>query len=150
MTFSIFLDLFVLAILIGTLTYAIFLNRRLNHMDHSRAELTQFLDSFTSSILKAESSVNALKSTGETTFVAAESLVQKGSILKDELSFLVERGDQIAEKLDNAIRTARIEQSALESNFPAKNSVPSNDHPKKTPVKNRAQTDMMKRLKNVR
>lgn len=114
MTLPVVLDFVVLIVLVGTLSYAVMLNRRLNALSQSRQELTNFLASFTASIAKAENSVKELKNTGETTFAAAENLVQKASILKDELSFLLERGNHMAEKLDDGIRLARQEQAILE------------------------------------
>lgn len=115
MTFSLFLDLVVIALLVATILYSLRLNKQLTTLYESRGELQSFIESFTLSLNKAEISMAALKATGESTFTAVQEALGKAQALKDDLSYLVERGEDIAMGLDESIRTARHLQKDLEA-----------------------------------
>jgi Domain of unknown function (DUF6468) len=114
MNFSIILDLVVIVCLISTIIYAILLNKRLTAVYKSRDELQGFLQQFTTSMQKADANIQDLKGIGESVFRDAEVQLEKAAVLKDDLCFLNERGEELAERLDNAIRSARELQRDLE------------------------------------
>lgn len=114
MNFAIFLDLIVIALLVATILYAVKLNKQLTTLYQSRGELQSFLQSFTESLTKAELSMQALRSTGETTFTAVHEALTKAQALRDDLSYLVERGEAIASNLDESIRQGRQLQKEIE------------------------------------
>jgi hypothetical protein len=95
--------------------YALRLNKQLATLYQARGELQSFLEGFTGSLTKAEASMQLLRNTGETTFTAVHEALAKAQALRDDLSYLVERGEAIATHLDEAIREARVLQKDLES-----------------------------------
>ena len=114
MTFAILLDFVVTGLLIATILYAIRLNKKLEALYSSRGELQTFLEGFTSSLARAESSMQTLKGQGESTFTAIQDALSKATALRDDLSFLVERGDGIATRLDDSIRLGRQLQKEVD------------------------------------
>lgn len=107
MTISIILNLFIIGCLISIILYAVLLNKRLASVYKNREELQHFLHQFTLSMQKAEENIQDLKGIGEGVFKDAEFQMKKAEALKDDLSFLHERGEDLAEKLDSIIRVAR-------------------------------------------
>lgn len=107
MTFPVLLDLIVVSLLIATIVYAVMLNKRLTTLHQNRHELQKFLENFTASLNKAEASVKDLKGAGASALNAVLEQLTKATTLRDELTYLVERGEDIAEKLDESIRHGR-------------------------------------------
>jgi biopolymer transport protein ExbB/TolQ len=149
MSISIILDLLVIAMLAATIVYAVALNHKLSSIYQNRGELQQFLTTFTTSLAKAEESMRLLKGSGETAFSMVQEHMQRATALRDDLSFLVERGDAIATKLDDTIREARNHQKDLEvasKKFTERKSIeviPSN-------TSSSAEPDLIQSLRNVR
>lgn len=143
MNFALFLDLIVIALLVSTILYAVKLNKQLTTLYQSRGELQSFLQSFTGSLTKAELSMQALRSTGETTFTAVHEALTKAQALRDDLSYLVERGEAIASNLDESIRQGRQLQKEIEMQkhiqTPAYSATNSEEDP-----------DLIRHLRNVR
>lgn len=143
MTFTLIVDLIVIGLLGATLVYALRLNKQLSSLYQARGELQTFLEGFTGSLTKAESSMQALRSTGETTFSAVHEALSKAQALRDDLSYLVERGETIASHLDEAIREARSLQKELENQKQLK---PSPEEPSSL----LSEPEILRHLRNVR
>lgn len=115
MSFSLIIDLIVIALLGATILYALRLNKQLTMLYNARGDLQTFIEGFTNSLSKAETSMASLRSTGETTFAAVHEALNQAQVLKDDLSYLVERGEGIASSLDDSIRAARALQKEIEN-----------------------------------
>jgi biopolymer transport protein ExbB/TolQ len=114
MSFTLIIDFIVIALLVATIMYATILNRKMASLYQNRAELQQFLTQFTASLAKAEQSMHNLKKNGETAFATVHEHLQQALALRDDLSFLVERGEAIANRLDETIHHGRHFQKDLE------------------------------------
>lgn len=114
MSFDIILDMVVIVCLGATIAFAILLNKKLATIYKSREELQEFLKQFTASMEKADAGVKDLKGIGESVFKAAQEQMKIAAALKEDLSFLNERGEELAERLDNGIRLARTLGKDLE------------------------------------
>jgi hypothetical protein len=151
MTFSIILDFVVIICLISTIIYAILLNKRLTAIYKSREELQGFLHQFTTSMQKADANIQDLKGMGESVFKEAEVQLEKAAVLKDDLCFLNERGEELAERLDNAIRVAREIHRELESKTVTRGAgVQPQAGDTFHPENDEAQPELVRYLKNVR
>lgn len=142
MSFDIILDLIVIACLGATIIFAMRLNKKLATIYQSREELQEFLKQFTTSMEKADAGIKDLKGIGESVFKTAQEQMKIAGALKEDLAFLNERGEELAERLDNGIRLARTLGKDLEErNKHPKNSVNSlsNDEP-----------ELVRHLQNVR
>lgn len=104
---SIIIDIFTIALLIATIFYAYTLNRRIQLIHSSRDQLGNLLNGFTASLAKAEGSMEALKSSGFETIASLKSNLDDAKALRDDLQFLVDRGEEVANQLENGIRKKR-------------------------------------------
>ena len=103
MPYSLILDLLVAALLAVTIGFAVVLNKRLGKLRQDKEALEKLATTFGESTLRAEEGVETLK---QTTEVLQERL-EKAQALKDDLAFLIERGDSTADSLENLIRATR-------------------------------------------
>ncbi|ARN84516.1 DUF6468 domain-containing protein [Candidatus Nucleicultrix amoebiphila] len=107
MNLTVILDFLITALLIATIGYAFLLNRRLMVLYKSREDLQNFIKNFSASLLKAEAGVKELKETGRNLFASIEDQTKNTKTLKDDLVFLIERGEDIAKRLDELISKSR-------------------------------------------
>lgn len=104
MTFSIMIDIIAVILLIAALIYVFFLNQQLKKNRH---QLEVFIDNFSTSLNRAEITIKELKELKETVLTTLIDQRHKASVLKDELVFLLDRGENIAQHLEKEIREAR-------------------------------------------
>ena len=163
MSFDILLDLFVILCLAVTIGFAWRLNKRLSIIYKSRDELQNFMIQFSASMEKADTSIKDLRSMGESVFKTAQNYMKTADELRSDLMFLNERGEKIAQSLDDQIRLAReFLQSAQQSTTHQqglqghqgdlqgnRNSDATTDGPHRD-RSSHAKTDVVHHLKNVR
>jgi hypothetical protein len=117
-TLSILLD-GMLAVLLGTtIIYAAILNRKLKQLRQGETEMKALLKEFNSSAAKAEANLGQMKlmagqamtargADGPGELAALREELERGHALKDDLGFLVDRGEALADRLAKAISEAR-------------------------------------------
>ncbi len=103
MSWTLALDLILLALLAATIGYALVLNRKLAELRRNRAELEAVFGGFQTALARAETSVGHLKGSTDT----VRERIDKAQGLADDLAFLVERGEALADTLEARIRSAR-------------------------------------------
>jgi len=107
-TLPVIIDIVVIALLVPTIAMAVVLNRRLAALRSNKAELDALIQSFNDSCARAEAGVRALRSaTDEATRLQA--YLQRSQTLRDDLSYLLDRGTSLADRLEGGVRTARTE-----------------------------------------
>ena len=147
MSFDIVLDLIVISCLGATIAFAVRLNKKLATIYKSREEIQAFLNQFTESMSKADASIKDLRGVGESVFKSAQKEMDDARALKDDLAFLNERGEELAERLDGAIRVARTLYKELEDRAagvsPAASNAPYYEE-------EASQPELVRQLKNVR
>lgn len=104
---SMIIDIFTIALLIATIFYAYGLNRRIQLIHSNRDELGNLLSGFTTSLARAEVSVEALRTSGYDAIATLKSNLEEARTIRDDLQFLVDRGEDIANQLENGIRKKR-------------------------------------------
>lgn len=109
---SLFLEIIGATLLVVMIVYAVRLNRRLSTLQEDKAEFERLLLSFTDSTSRAESSVARLKASATDTAQSLQESVTRAQALRDDLSFMVDRADELANRLEGAIRDARPEPAA--------------------------------------
>ena len=125
MSLDIVLDLVVIVCLAATIAFAVRFNKKLSTIYQSRQELQDFLNQFTASMEKADAGVKDLKGIGESVFKTAQEQMKVAAALKEDLAFLNERGEELAERLDNSIRGARNLHKDLSEHKAAPKAAPS-------------------------
>lgn len=124
MSFPILLDFIVVALLIATILYAVSLNRKLMALYQNREELQKFIENFSLSLSKAEISMNKLRLSGEKVFSDLSNKLKDGGVLRDDLTYLLERGEKLASTLEEKVQEARAMEKSLTDSRRAPTSQP--------------------------
>ena len=103
MTLSLILDILLALLLVVTIGYAIRLNKRLDALRSDKDELRRLAGDFVETTKHAELGISELRSK---TDILEEGL-KRAESLRDDLVFLVERGNSAADRLENLVRSAR-------------------------------------------
>lgn len=101
------LELVLTLLLLATLFQAVRLERALGVLRRDRGALEGLVAGFNASTRQAESGIERLRSAADGAGRLIERQVAASISLKDDLSFLTERGDRLADRLDALVRTAR-------------------------------------------
>jgi hypothetical protein len=117
-TIALILDLLVAGLLIATIIYAVTLNRRLIELQESRSELEGLIRSFGEATARAEAGTKAMKRTAAETGEALQKNLERGKALRDELQFMIEAADALAQRLAEAPTAARGPVSPIPARRP--------------------------------
>lgn len=109
MTLSLIGDTLVAVLLVATIFYSATLNRRLGALRGDKVKLEELIHGLTASSMRAEAGVQGLKQAAEEIGKELEKKVAASRTLKDDLTYLVDRGGTLADRLEGAIRTRRDE-----------------------------------------
>lgn len=109
MTTGMVLDIVVILLLVPTIIYAVILNRRLTALRRSRDELSKVVSSFNEATMRAEAGIPKLKKATTEANHTLKDRVEKAQTLRDDLAFMIERAEELAARLEGAVRAARNE-----------------------------------------
>jgi hypothetical protein len=101
------LEIVLVMLLSATLFRAIRLERALGVLKRDRASLESLVVGFNASTHQAESGIQRLRAAADGTGRQIEAQLSKSVSLKDDLAFLTERGDRLADRLEMRVRAAR-------------------------------------------
>jgi hypothetical protein len=118
------LDLILIGVVAAGLVQAVRLIRHLRELKQSRAEMERFVRDFNATVLRAENGIRTLKQTARENGDDLEKLVGKAGLIRDELQFIVESADHLAERLTSAASVAP-RPDALRPAEPARSETPS-------------------------
>ena len=107
MTLSIILDIVVSALLLTTIAYAVLLSRRLGALRNDKRELEALVASLDSSSQRAEAGIAALKEAAERIGQQLQQRVDQGKALQGDLSYIIDLGGGLADRLESSIRARR-------------------------------------------
>jgi len=108
-TTGMMLDVVVILLLVPTIIYAVILNRRLTALRRSREELSKVVNSFNEATMRAEAGIPKLKKATTEANHTLKDRVEKAQTLRDDLAFMIERAEELASRLEGAVRAARNE-----------------------------------------
>lgn len=115
MTSAIIIDLITISLLIATIFYALVLNKRIVSIQDNKSELTVLMKGFSTTLSIAESSVEKLRYTGSETIEKLAEQAKQAKQLKEDLEYLIERGDKLANSLEDMVRKARSESTVFKN-----------------------------------
>jgi hypothetical protein len=101
------LEIALVALLAATLFHAMRLERALGVLKRDRAALEELVASFNSSTRAAEQGIERLRAAAEGAGRQVQRQAEVAAGLKDDLLFLTERGERLADRLDLLVRSAR-------------------------------------------
>ncbi|MGE5514244.1 MAG: DUF6468 domain-containing protein [Bacteroidota bacterium] len=109
MDWKIVLDLLVSVLLVATIGYAVMLNQRLTQLRKNRDDLAKIIVSFNEATVRAETAIPKLRKAAEDAGQSLQERVEKAQSLRDDLAFMIERADTMANRLETAVRSARTD-----------------------------------------
>jgi hypothetical protein len=144
-----------LVLLLGaTLFHAVRLERALGVLKRDRAVLEALVAGFNDSTRQAEIGVERLRATSEGAGRQIARQIEQAQRLKDDLHFLTERGDKLAERLEVGVRSARMfaDNNAMANAMPAASlvaAVPVGAEPAPR-LRSEAERDLLRALRAAR
>ena len=99
---GLFLDVVLIAVVGVGIVHAVRLIRQLRDLRAGRAEMERFVREFNGAVMRAEAGIKALRAAARESGDDLEKLVEKSVMVRDELNFLVESADGVAERLSVA------------------------------------------------
>lgn len=106
---GIVLDLVLILLLGAVLAYAVMLNKRLSQLRSNKDELARVINAFNEATQRAEASIPRLRKTADDIKTQLEDRIEKAVSLKDDLAFMIDRSDSMANRLESSVRMARGE-----------------------------------------
>lgn len=101
------LEIALIVLLAATLFHALRLERALGVLKRDRVALEELVVTFNNSTLLAEQGINRLRSAADGTGHQNSRQIDVAGNLKNDLLFLSERGERLADRLEQAVRSAR-------------------------------------------
>lgn len=101
------LELILVVLLAVTLVHAVRLERALRSLRTDRAALGNAIAGFDDSARQAEAGIGRLHSASTDTANVLTQCLNKGASLQDDLAFLIDRGEALADRLDALVRDGR-------------------------------------------
>ena len=101
------INLIIIVLLVPTILYTHRLNGNLRMLRQDQDSLAQLVNALNEATFKAENSIPKIKSVTEHSSEGLKEVVDSAKELKDDLLFINERADNLADRLENVISTGR-------------------------------------------
>jgi hypothetical protein len=146
------LDIALVVLLTATLFHAVRLERALGVLKRDRAALEALVATFNASTRAAEAGVEHLRATTEGSGRQIQRQIDTATTLKEDLTFLVQRSEGLADRLDDLIRATRPDLALAEQRMSRTPYVSQSEHtPQDEPkVRSQAERDLLKALRMAR
>jgi hypothetical protein len=114
-------------------------------------DMERFVRDFNSAVMRAEAGIKALRTAARETGDDLEKLVEKGVMVRDELNFIVESADGVAERLSVAASSVLHTEAPKPVPKPVDRSSPAVEAPATTEPapSSRAEKELMQALKKL-
>jgi len=99
MTLTMIVEIVVAVLLLVTLGISLVLNRRLGNLRANQDEMRRLIGDFDKALTKARQGLAELKTASATADTAHEERMKAAKTLRDELGFMIETGDRLADRL---------------------------------------------------
>ncbi len=104
---TVLLDVVIVALLVPTIVYAVMLNRKLEALRRNRDDLAKMIASFQEATTRAEAGIPKMRRAVQEVGEALQTSMEKAQTLRDDLAFMTERADSMANRLEAQLREAR-------------------------------------------
>ena len=131
------LEIVLVALLAATLFHAVRLERALGVLKRDRAVLEELVGGFNTSMRQAEAGTDRLGAAAEGAGRQLAQQIEAAAALKGDLTLLGERGERLADRLDEQLRSVR----------PVLAEAAANDTPRQ---RSQAERDLLKALRMAR
>ena len=113
--FGLILDIMVVVLLVATIFYAVTLSHRLSQLRGDRRELESVVRGLAEAAAKADAGVKGLRATAERTGSDLQKKLDQVESIREELAFLVDTGEKLADRLESSVAQASEEQQRRRS-----------------------------------
>ena len=110
------INLVIIVLLVPTIIYAYRLNKNLTILRENQNSLSRLIASLNDATVKAENSIPKLKNATEISSQNLKDVVDNAKSLKDDLTFINERADNLADRLENVIHDGRNLKNNVQTN----------------------------------
>lgn len=105
----------LVVLLVAFLYYAVILNRKLGSLRDSKGELEKVIVTFADATERANKSIHGFKSNADQSGRALQDTIDKARGLRDDLNFLIDKAESVANRLEGGIRAGRPQAPAAPS-----------------------------------
>ena len=142
-------EVILVVLLCTAIGLGIILNRRIKELRKDQENLDKLAKNFANATSRAEASIQQLKVTSDVTSQALEKTIKEASGIHEDLIYLIERGEKLADFLEVGIRAKEkvlptAEKPVKKQNLVAPTKVLQN------PAKGDAERELIKALRAVR
>lgn len=109
------INLAIIVLLIPAIIYTYRLNKNLKELRENQKSLAQLVSALNEATFKAENSIPKLKSETEHSSEGLKEVVDTAKEIKNDLLFINERADSLADRLENVISSSRPQQNPVHS-----------------------------------
>lgn len=102
-------DALLALLLIGVMGACFVVNRRLNEVRRGQDEMNQVVDSLNRAVQEAQSGIKILRATADEVEANLSAEVKKGRALADELTLITQAGNNLADRIEGGLTSARSE-----------------------------------------
>lgn len=143
---EIIINLTIIALLIPTIIYAYKLNKNLSLLRQNQKSLSQLISSLNEATYKAENSIPKLKTVTANSSEDLKEVIDSAKTLKEDLTFINERADNLADRLENVIHEGR----QIKNNTEQGNSHSSAQHTPDEDSRSLAEMELLKALRSIK
>ena len=129
--------------------FGIILNRRIRDLRKDQENLDKLAKNFAKATSRAEASIQQLKAASDATSQALDQTIESANRIREDLLYLMERGEKLADVLESGIRL-KEKAPAKEQKFVKKKSLPASVQVVQGPAKGDAERELIKALRAVR
>lgn len=145
------LELVLAVLLVATLFHAVRLERALGVLKRDRAELEALVAGFNASTRQAEQGIDRLRAATDGAGRQIARQIDAALALKEDLTFLLDRGERSADRLDTLVRAARPLMADARQGAPEPLRTPMAEPEGAEPrMRSQAERDLLKALRMAR
>ena len=145
---EILLELVLVGLLAATLFHAMRLERLLAALKRDRAALEETINGFASSTRQAEAGLERLRGVADGAGRQVARQLDEARALKDDLTFLMDRGGRLADRMDTLVRSGRTATGEAPAAPRAPLTVAQDAE--EPPLRSQAERDLLKALRMAR
>jgi hypothetical protein len=142
------LELTLIGLLAATLFHAMRLERLLGALKRDRAALEQTIAGFAASTQQAEAGLDRLRGVADGAGRQIARQLDEARALRDDLTFLMERGGRLADRMDTLVRAGR--PIAGDQSAPRPRPLTAEPEAEEPPLRSQAERDLLKALRMAR
>ena len=142
-------EVILVVLLCTAISFGIILNRRIKDLRKDQENLDKLAKNFAAATSRAETSIQQLKVTSDATSQALDKTIKEACGIREDLMYLMERGEKLADLLEEDIRK-KEKIPAAEDNLGNRQDLSVPKRVLQNPAEGDAEQELIKALRAVR